>query len=147
MIRRVCLLALGLVTACLDTLESPCGVPLVGSVDLEGFSAAEDRAVRALSTVPEFGGRDLCSELDSVVEVTVTPPGELLADNKAGRTWCPYPRGPSHIDVDGSYDWRSGPLTHEFAHHLIGCYAEGGDHPEWGPRGLFTAIELSRVLE
>lgn len=127
--------------------ESPCGVPLFGSKDCQGFAAAEDRAVRALSQVPEFQGRDICKGISTVVSVTITPSGEMLKDGLAGSTWCSGPGAPGHIRLDGWYTWRDSALTHEFVHHLVGCRLEGNNHPQWTERGIYEAIEVSRRLD
>lgn len=137
--------------------RSPCGVELLGSDDIEGFSAQEVRSVAALSLVPEFAGRDLCAEVgQKVLSVEVTPPYKMVHRGYAGSTRCWVPGADATIRLDGSYSWRDSSLTHEYAHVVIGCGMDP-THRDWGcnveedpqclrDRKIFAAIELSRVL-
>lgn len=118
---------------------SPCGVPVRG--DAAGFDEAEARALAALSLVPELAGRDLCQEIGKIesAEVVEADAFEERGALRYGLTWCTVPGvTPSHIKIARGALENRGSLTHEYAHHLLGCGREH-DHPRWADRGISEA--------
>lgn len=135
----VFLVACGAPPDCVST----CGVPLTGSTACDAYNAAEGRALAALAEhVPELAGRDLCSEISAIQEITIEPTvdGTWIERGKVRRagTWCLAPGLPPHIKLGTDDFERWGSIVHEFGHVLVGCGREH-DHPAWAERGFSAA--------
>jgi hypothetical protein len=141
-----------LLVGCTAPPESPscvsqCGAFLFGSEDCAGFQNAETvfRSMGALHT--EYSSGEICSRLSGwafiVHRAGADGPGVVQpapGGTITGQTWCDEGR----VEL-GTDDWSANAYAHEAFHIVERCDLRDGGHYAWAERGLFTAIEATKL--